>query len=351
MTTLRERVAALFAPSPDAPARSAHAIGAELELIPVRRSTRRRVLIDDTREEPGTATLLRVAARAHGWIEALDAYGAPSWVLPRGGRITYEPGGQIEISSPVFDDANALARFLRDIVCITRDAAAEGDVVLLAVGVDPFNGIESVPRVLHAPRYDRMERHFDSIGPAGAQMMRQTASLQVNVELGATPMLRWRFLNALAPYLVAAFASSRTYAGADTGFASYRAQLWRTLDPSRTGIPYDARDPVGAYTAFAEHAGRMLDDDAAHLTTLFPEVRPRRYFELRSIDSVEPSRAADALMLVSALLSSDEITAEALALTGEPDAALLERAALEGYADPSLAAGIDALERLAALAG
>lgn len=348
MTTMRDRVAALFvAPAGDI-ARPEAAIGAELELIPVRHATNARVGIETTGDGPGTAAAFRAAAGANGWTETLDSYGAPSWQTSGGGRVSYEPGGQIEISSPVFGDAAALARFLCDTVSAARAAAAGRDITLLAVGVDPYNDVDTVPRVLAAPRYERMERYFDAIGPAGVRMMRQTASLQINVELGEVPFMRWRLLNALAPYLTAAFASSRQYAGADTGFASYRAQLWRTLDPSRTGMPYDEHDPVGAYTRFAEGAGRMLDDDAQHLTTLFPEVRPRGYYELRSLDSMEPARAKDALALVSALLSSRDITSEALAVTGLPDASLLERAAREGYADATLAERFDRLERLAA---
>ncbi|HEV2641204.1 MAG TPA: glutamate-cysteine ligase family protein [Candidatus Elarobacter sp.] len=349
MTTLDERVAALFVAPAGRTARPAAAIGAELELIPIRRATHSVVGIETSRDGAGTADVLRTVAHALQWTETPDAYGAPSWHLPVGGRISYEPGGQLEISSPVCDDAASLARFLCETVSAVRDAAAESGLELLALGVDPYNEMGAVPRVLFAPRYERMERYFDAIGPSGVRMMRQTASLQINVELGDVPLLRWRLLNALAPYLTAAFASSRRYAGADSGYASYRAHLWQTLDPSRTGLPYDERDPIGAYARFAEHAGRILDDDAAHLTTLFPEVRPRGYFELRSLDSMEPARAKDALALVAALLSSDDVTSEALVVTGAPDASLLPRAAREGYADPKLAKVFERLERLAAL--
>jgi glutamate--cysteine ligase len=233
------------------------------------------------------------------------------------------------------------------VVDALRTAGDAHGIDLLACGVDPFNRIQDVPLVLHAPRYERMTAYFERVGPAGVQMMRQTASLQLNVELGPEPLERWRLLNALAPYLTAAFANSRSYAGKDTGCASYRAHLWQVLDPSRTGLAYDAEDPVGAYARFAERAGRILDDDAAHLTTLFPEVRPRGYFEIRSLDAMELDDVERAIALVHALLERPGASIAALAITGEPDPSLLPMAAREGCENAVLASRGLALTSLA----
>lgn len=343
-------VAALFQPT--GTPRASGAIGAELELIPIHAASRRRAAPRADARGPGTTEVVRRAGVRAGWLESADAYGAPSWRTQdstRAGRISYEPGGQLEISSPVFDSAEELIAFLTDVVGALRTAASEHGIDLLTVGVDPFNSIDDVPLVLHAPRYDRMTAHFERIGPSGIRMMRQTASLQLNVELGPRPLERWRLMNAIAPYLTAAFATSRTYAGEATGYASYRAHLWQTLDPSRTGIPYDADDPVAAYARFAAAATRILDDDAAHLTTLFPEVRPRGYFELRSLDAMELDDAARAIRFVHALVTDEERARAALEIVGEPDPALLSAAARDGLRDATLRSRVDALFTLAAL--
>ena len=140
--------------------------------------------------------------------------------------------------------------------------------------------------------------------------MRQTAAFQVSLDLDDEPWLRWRVLNAAAPYVVAIFANSPVYGRHETGCASARAQVWRALDPSRTGLPWSERAPVEAYLDFAlgapaillptvggEHrpfgdwlgrADLSLEEWHDHLTTLFPEVRPRGHFELRSADAVAP---------------------------------------------------------------
>lgn len=327
--------------------RPASAIGAELELIPLRADRCTPVPLHDSNGAPGTVTMLRHAADVVGWREASDAYGAPEWHIAGGGRLSFEPGGQLELSSPVLDGAPELIAFLGETVELLRSAANMFGIDLLAVGVDPCNDVARVPLQIAAPRYQRMQQWFDTIGPSGVRMMRQTASLQLSFELGERPLERWRLLNALTPYLSAAFSNSRRYAGADSGYASYRAHLWRTLDPSRTGLPYDSEDPIGAYARFAAAAGRILPDDAAHLTTLFPEVRPRGYFELRTLDAQDGEALARAITVVHTLVTSEDASAAAAAVVGRPDPRLLEVAARDGLEDPTLAAGVRALERIA----
>lgn len=347
---MRELVAELF--TPHGARRPDSAIGAELELIPVDSRTRHRVGINAAPGHTGTAEVIRAVALNRDWTETTDPYGAPAWNVT-GGRIAYEPGGQIEVSSPVCASAGELISFLHGVIDPLRTSAAAAGVELLAVGVDPYNSIEQVGVQLHAPRYDSMAGHFDLVGPAGIRMMRQTASLQINVELGPRPFERWRLLNSLAPYLTAAFANSRVYAGHDTGNASHRALLWQQLDPSRTGMPYDAADPIGEYVTFANTATRIMNDnsdDAVHLTTLFPEVRPRGYFELRSIDAVELDRAALAIHFVSALTLDERATRDALDLLGEPDPAILHTAATAGRDDALIAARIRELGQIAGVA-
>jgi glutamate--cysteine ligase len=202
-----------------------------------------------------------------------------------------------------------------------------------------------------------MTRYFNSIGPSGARMMRQTASLQINVESGPEPRRRWALLNALAPYVTAIFASSAVYAGARTGHASYRAHLWRTLDSSRTGLPADMGNPAGAYLDFALAAGAMMhragesyssfaewmrvgdptmDDWSFHLSTLFPEVRPRGYFELRSADTIAPEFLAAPISFVVGLIYDERTARSTEDLLGPADESLLEIAGRHGLAEPAI---------------
>ena len=152
-----------------------------------------------------------------------------------------------------------------------------------------------------------MTRYFDRRGPFGVRMMRQTAAIQVSLDRGALPAARWRLLNDLAPYLIAIFANSPHYRGETTGHRSYRAHCWRMLDSTRTGVRGVERRSAADYTRFAlaandmtrsvawrdvSFAERGIVDPAdsawrTHLTTLFPEVRPRGHFEVRSCDAID----------------------------------------------------------------
>jgi glutamate--cysteine ligase len=203
-----------------------------------------------------------------------------------------------------------------------------------------------------------MTRYFDSIGPSGVRMMRQTAALQINVERGENPLDRWLLLNAISPVVTALFSNSSHYAGKKTNHVSYRAHLWRTLDDSRTGIPCDERDPAAAYTnfaldAYAMHSGNAqhpyltfrewmrdaqigMEEWDFHLSTLFPEVRPKEYFELRSADTIDVEWLAAPVVFVTSIVYDRDSAQRAFEIVGTPNPDLLELAGIKGLANPAL---------------
>jgi glutamate--cysteine ligase len=342
-----------------APARSPHprAIGLELELIPLDPSTHARVLATRSERISTAEVLSRLGDRLR-WNQESNGDDPPSWKLEDGAHISFEPGGQIEISTAPQPTASEVIDSTQKLVATIRDAMSKEGIELVARGVDPYNDIKAVPLQLNRDRYTGMTRYFDSIGPSGVQMMRQTAALQINLERGDDPKSRWRLLNGLAPIIVALFANSRRYAGKPTEWVSYRAHLWRTLDPSRTGIIYDESGHVERYLAFALDAITMRSGDGGtayrpfrewmavadvnrddwlfHLSTLFPEVRPKEFFELRSADTIEPDSLAAPVLFVTGLVYDEESAHRAIELTGAPSEKLLERAGRLGLADPEI---------------
>ena len=352
--TLRERVF----PAPQA-AGHAPRIGAEVEVIPIDARSGRPLPLE-TRNGVCSMSILRRAGAGAGWCERRSAKAnVPEVVLPDGGRITFEPGGQIEISAAPNVSLSVLVARLQDTIAAIAGAAPTG-VELLSCGIDPRTPIDDVAPQLDAERYRRMLRHFDRIGPSGARMMRQTASFQVCVDGGVRPERTWRVLNALAPYMVAIFANSPRYDRRETGHRSFRSHIWRTLDARRTGLLGRRDDAVEEYLEFALDApaflmpdigdsaasfgewlargGVRLDDWNVHLSTLFPEVRPRGYFELRSADVVSPEWYAAPLILVAGLVYHRPNLEAAMDVLGAPDPALLVRAGRDGLTDPVLGA-------------
>lgn len=342
-----------------APSRaSTRRIGAEVELLPIDPDTRCIASLEN-----GAHSVLAVLRRfgaTRCWSEARTEKGTPCFHVPNGGRLTFEPGGQIEYAAPPASGASALAANVRSVLePLRRHASMEG-LELVAAGIEPERDVWSAPRQLDAERYERMESYFATIGPHGARMMRQTASFQVCLDIaeGDVGRRQWRLLNAAAPYVVAMFANSPRYDAILTGHQSVRAACWRRLDPSRTGIvPGD--DPVSAYLAFALGAPDMmrrapdgayqsfgdwvdtgamtLDDWHHHLSTLFPEVRPRGYFEVRGADSIDPACCVAPLALLGGLSYDATALADALDVLHVPGD-VLECAGFAGLRDPTIAA-------------
>lgn len=330
-------------------------MGAELELIPLHVETSLPIPI----ESPATACsvdIIRKVAVQRGWCEKSGLPDPPSWELPGGARISFEPGGQIEVSSAPHASASSLISELSEISCALLDAFERHGAVLVTKGVDPHNPISRTPLQLHRERYETMTRYFEAIGPSGIQMMRQTASVQINMEPGDDPIARWILLNRMAPMLVAVFANSRQYVGEDSGNASYRAHLWRALDPSRTGLA-TAGPPVDSYCEFALAAGWMFGkspdgthhsfesaiesgatqaDWDLHLSTLFPEVRPRQYFEVRSPDMVDLPWIAAPIALIAGLCHHEPSARAAAELLAHFDSGVLVKASKYGLADKGI---------------
>jgi glutamate--cysteine ligase len=343
-----------FAPS-GGPAGGAPRIGVELEALVLDASSHRPFPLEAGLTPRATAPALRRLAASHGWqVSASSKSGDPEFRLPDGARITFEPGGQLEYSSAPHRSASEVLKKVREVFSHISAALEPEGAELMFVGIDPFNSVEDTTLQLRGERYARMDRHFWRLGSDGARMMRQSASAHISLDWGELPGRndRWRLLNALVPYLTAIFANSGSYERKATGWKSFRRAVWMATDSERTGLRYGGGDAAESYLAFALNAPAILlpagenpcvpfarwlstgcltmADWHAHLSTLFPEVRPRGYLEVRSIDSLSPSQLAAPVAFLLGLTYDAEGTQAAMELLGEPDSALLESAGRDG---------------------
>jgi glutamate--cysteine ligase len=316
---------------------------------------------------------------------ALAGIGSPG-ALPGCGRLTTEPGGQIELSSaPAVGLAACISTAFHDLAAI-RQAVRPAGLCLAGQGLDP---LRSPRRVLDLPRYAAMEEFFNRDGPWGQLMMCSTASVQVCLDAGEEGNgltsfdWRWRLLYAIGPVLVAAFANSPLQRGRPTGWKSTRQRIWSRLDPGRTRAPAHAEPPtagarpnghadhraawvqyvLGAEVMCVRRSGTetwsapagltfrdwlrgagerppTLGDLTYHLSTLFPPVRPQGHLEVRVIDAQPGDDWVVPAAVVTALLddpiAGQEAMAAAETLWAAPDPWL--RAARLGPADPVVAA-------------
>ncbi|GAA4594455.1 ergothioneine biosynthesis glutamate--cysteine ligase EgtA [Planotetraspora phitsanulokensis] len=275
--------------------------------------------------------------------------------LPGGSRITFEPGGQLELSAPPGPLAQAVADLVADVDAVRLALAGAG----LTLGASGLDRLRQPIRQLHEPRYDAMAAYLGV--PYGVAMMCSTASIQVNVDFGADPAERWARAHVLGPVLLAAFANSPA-----DGWMSGRQAVWFNLDPTRTASAAAGGDPAGDWAGYLLDAGLMMikdgdglrpvpagsafrdfevvagrppeeDDVAYHATTLFPPVRPRGWLEIRYLDAQGADEWPVCAAVVSALLMDDRAAAVALEAAA-PVRDNWVQAARFGLADPALRA-------------
>ncbi|MFH9226928.1 ergothioneine biosynthesis glutamate--cysteine ligase EgtA [Streptomyces lydicus] len=331
--------------------------------------------------------------RLHAAADALRA-------LPLRSLLTFEPGGQLELSS---QPATSLTECIESVtadLALVRPAMRARGLGMAGHGHNPWHPPR---RVLTDPRYNAMEAYFDRWGAAGRSMMCATASVQVCVDAGYEepgPLghgRRWLLAHLLGAVLAAAFANSPTSEGCPTGYRTTRQLIWSQLDPARTLAPPLGPDPRTAWARYVLDAPVMCirsdggswdapegltfrdwvrtgvprpptqEDLDYHLTTLFPPVRPRGHLELRMIDAQSGDAGWVVPLAVTAALFDDPEAAErayrtvkALAETAgqrpAPRNPLWRRAARGGLTDPELhaaavacfAAAEEALPRLGA---
>ena len=287
------------------------------------------------------------------WAE-LARGGDPKAIAWRGGSLSREPGGQLEYSGPPRPTpegaAFGTARAVRGLRALARRRGFD----FLAIGLHPWASPRAIGLHRATPRYRAMQRYFDAIGVQGRRMMRQTGSVHLAVDFGGESELRvrWELAQRLAPVLAAIFANSAVWGGRPGGaFESLRGYAWGRLDRARTGVPPrflvdPDSEPIDQYLGFALAApvmfailpdGRhevperptpfaswmkeglpggypVLDDWAVHLSTLFPNVRPQGYLEIRTVDAPGASWVGVPILLAAHALREPRVRRELLAV-------------------------------------
>ncbi|SLN31135.1 Glutamate--cysteine ligase GshA [Roseovarius gaetbuli] len=256
----------------------------------------------------------------HGWAPVEEG-GKLIGLEKDGANVSLEPGGQLELSgAPVetihetCDEVNA---HLRDV----KDIADKVGVGFIGLGAAPIWTHDQMP-LMPKGRYKLMDSYMQTVGTMGQTMMRRTCTVQVNLDFSseADMVKKFRVALALQPVATALFANSPFFEGKPNGHKSWRARVWRDLDPARTGMLPFVFDEGFGFEQYADYAldvpmyfvyrdgkyinalgqsfrdflrGELpalpgekptLSDWADHLTTIFPEARIKKFMEMRGAD-------------------------------------------------------------------
>jgi len=269
----------------------------------------------------GIRMILEALARDFGWQPVLEDGRPIALIDDTGASITLEPGGQLELSGALLDTLHQTCTEVNTHLRQLRSICEPRDIAFLGMGFQPKWGRDDMQWMPKA-RYRIMREYMKKVGSLGHDMMTRTCTVQVNLDFASEADMVQKFRTSLAlqPIATALFANSPFTDGKPNGYLSYRSHVWEDTDPDRTGmLPFVFEDGMGfeRYTDymlgvpmyFVYRDGRYIDaagqsfrdflegrlpalpgeqptlkDWEDHLTTAFPEVRLKRYLEMRGAD-------------------------------------------------------------------
>lgn len=264
--------------------------------------------------------LLEGLCARFGWEPIMEGTYIIGAVLD-GQSVTIEPGGQFELSGAPVDTLHKTCSEVNSHLYQIKTMAQELGIAFLTAGFDPKWPVKDVP-IMPKNRYRIMREYMPKVGTLGHDMMFRSTTIQVNIDFESERDMveKARIGLALQPVATALFANSPFRDGKPTGYLSWRSHVWTDVDNDRCGtLPFVFDDDFG-FDRYVEYAldvpmyfvyreGQYLDatggsfrafmdgkldqfpgerptlkDWENHLSTIFPEIRLKKFIEMRGAD-------------------------------------------------------------------
>ncbi len=304
--------------------------------------------------ERGIRALLEGMQKTLGWDPIIDAGHIIGLVEPTGqGAISLEPGGPFELSGAPVETIHQTCREGNAHLAQLRQIAEPLGIRFLGLGGSPKWTLAETPRMPKS-RYDIMTAYMPKVGSQGLDMMYRTCTIQVNLDFSSEEDMRRKMQVSLKlqPLSTALFANSPFTEGKANGLQSWRGDIWRDTDNARSGMLELCFSENFGFADYVEWAldvpmyflireGRYFDvthvtfrqfmdgalrneipdglptmgDWANHLSTLFPDVRLKRFLEMRGADGGPWRRICALPAFWVGLLYDDDALDAAEALT------------------------------------
>lgn len=302
------------------------------------------------------SALLKGMEKKLGWEPIMDGENIIGLGEQSGmGAISIEPGGQFELSGAPVESIHRTCRESNQHLAVLREIAEPMGIRFLGIGGSPKWTLAETPRMPKS-RYDIMTRYMPKVGSKGLDMMYRTCTIQVNLDFSSEEDMaaKMRVSMKLQSIATALFASSPFTEGKPNGLVSWRGDIWRDTDNQRSGVlPFVFRQDFGfadyvewaldAPMYFVVRDGKYHDcthvtfrqfmngalkgevkdweptmgDWTNHLSTLFPDVRLKRFLEMRGADGGPWRRICALPAFWVGLLYDDTALADAETLTAD----------------------------------
>ncbi|WOC15514.1 glutamate--cysteine ligase [Pseudochrobactrum sp. MP213Fo] len=326
-------------------------IGTEHEKFPYYTQGNSPVPYEGTR---GIRAILQAMQQRLGWDPIIDEGNLIGLVSTQGqGAISLEPGGQFELSGAPLQTIHQTFAEASQHLADVHDISTPMGIRFLGMGGSPKWTLAETP-VMPKSRYAIMTAYMPKVGKEGLDMMYRTSTIQVNLDFASETDMRHKMQVGMKLQSVATalFASSPFTEGKPNGLQSWRSDIWRDTDNNRAGVlPFVFSERFG----FADYVDWALDvpmyfimrdghyvdcthitfrqfmhgamkdhptagqpnigDWANHISTLFPEVRLKRFLEMRGADGGPLEHIAGLSAFWVGLLYDEEALNAALDLT------------------------------------
>lgn len=207
----------------------------------------------DGKTRPGAGQLLDALSAKYGWKKAMADHGETLVLSAPFGKVSLEPGSQMELSSGATPDLPAQAETIVRFEAQMRELCDPYELRWLGIGVNPVQKVDEID-LIPLSRYAAMTEYLGRRGKLATSMMRLTTSIQINLdyesEKEAIEMLRVGL--ACTPLSYALFANSPFSQGKESGLLSFRGEIWRHTDPDRAGLLPEAFAQDFSFAKYAQ---------------------------------------------------------------------------------------------------
>lgn len=317
-------------------------VGIEAERLPISSKDYKAI---DYSEQNGIYDLLRAFAKSDEWQYIADDYNIIG--LTKGeDMISLEPGGQFEMSVAPEENIHDIKTKIDFLNKKLDPLLKKFDINLLEYGVSPISTYKHI-NIIPKKRYHIMADYLWGI--LSDVMMRETAGIQACFDFTSEEdaIKKFRMANIISPFMTAIFANSPIRGGVDTGYKTFRGLSWLNTDSERcafmskklfdkksgycfndyikevmqTPMIFIVRNekPVEIlgkidFQTFIEKGFEgyeaTLEDFKLHANLYFPEVRLRKFIEIRNHDCANHGMQYSILAMYKGLLYNKKALAD-----------------------------------------
>lgn len=269
-------------------------------------------------EPHGIQTLLEFFEREYGFLPIVEQGWCIGLIDPKTkDNISLEPGGQFELSSAPRETLDEVKNDLVIHLKRLKEAEERLNFTFIPQGFDDISPNGHLPW-MPKQRYDIMRRYMSKVGDLGHYMMQRTCTMQINLDFSSEQDMvkKMRVAMCLQPIIAGVFTNS-----AYGNSKAFRTYIWQHTDQDRSGILKCVFDKAFGFEAYVDYvlsvpmyfikrdgiyhdvAGACfkdfingsltgfegtlatLQDFEDHTTVMFPEVRLKKFLELRGADA------------------------------------------------------------------